>query len=304
MRGVSRRPRERDHSPLLQALVILGRLTSLAHTHPMTLQIRLENSSDVPLEVEGVTPCAVAEKSLDEIRRVTIFEGNRRVELGDFFSVEGDPSDLRLEWEGELAGVHWIGAKLSRGQVHIRGSAGRHVGSEMTGGEIHIHGNAGDWVGAEMSNGLIHVHGDAGHLVGAAYRGSTRGMRGGSLLVDGRVGNELGHTLRRGLIAVGGDAGDLVGFNMLAGTILVFGESGIRHGAGMRRGTLGFFSNPPELLPTFRKGCTFQPPTMPLILRHLNQLGFDAAERHIDAQYDLYHGDLIEGGRGEILIRA
>ncbi len=39
---------------------------------------------------------------------------------------------------------------------------------------------------------------------------------------------------------------------MIAGTIAVFGECGIRPGAGMRRGTLALFgANPPALLPSF-----------------------------------------------------
>ena len=98
-----------------------------------------------------------------------------------------------------------------------------HIGAEMRGGEIVVHGNAADWLGAEMHGGRIHVRGNAGHLVGAVYRGGRRGMTGGEILVDGNAGNEIGHTMRRGLIAIGGNAGDGVGFNMIAGSILVFG---------------------------------------------------------------------------------
>ena len=46
------------------------------------------------------------------------------------------------------------------------------------------------------------------------------------------------------------------GYNMLAGSILLFGDSGIRHGAGMRRGTIAFLGGKgPPLLPTFRRAC-------------------------------------------------
>jgi formylmethanofuran dehydrogenase subunit C len=156
-----------------------------------------------------------------------------------------------------------------------------------------------------MRGGLIRVRGRAGHLVGAAYRGSPRGMTGGTILIHGDVGNEIGHSMRRGLLAAGGRAADLVGFNMLAGTILVFGECGIRHGAGMRRGTLGFFGpTPPPLLPSFRRACRYRPEALGLVLRHLLRLGFPVPEDLPAADVELYNGDLLEGGRGELLIRA
>ena len=44
---------------------------------------------------------------------------------------------------------------------------------------------------------------------------------------------------------------------LLAGTVLVFGECGIRAGAGMRRGTIGLLGARPEaLLPSFRYAAT------------------------------------------------
>ncbi len=271
----------------------------------MTLRLQYKQTSSVPVEVEGITPDALRDKDLAEIEQLAIYHGNEQLPLGELFSVSGDASDARLEWSGELAGVHWIGAKMTDGSMHIEGDAGRHIGSQMRGGEIHVHGNAGDWVGGEMHRGLIRVHGRAGHLVGSAYRGSPRGMTGGTILVDGDVGNELGHSMRRGLIAVGGNTGDLAAFNMLAGTILIFGTSGIRHAAGMKRGTLAFLgeSHPP-LLPTFRHACRFRPDAMSLLLAELRQHDFDVPADVFVADYDLYNGDLIEGGRGEILLRT
>ncbi len=271
----------------------------------MTLQLQYQGQTSVPVEVEGIVSSAVRSLSIAEVERLPLFHGNRSLVLADFFRVSGDPADGHIAWEGDLSGVHWIGAKMSDGVMHVAGNAGRHLGSEMSGGEIHVSGNAGDWVGGEMHGGLIHVQGRAGHLIGAAYRGSARGMTGGTILIHGDVGNEIGHTMRRGLIAVGGDAGDLAGFNMLAGTILFCREVGIRHGAGMRRGTLAFFGDhPPELLPSFRKACRFRPEMLTLVFRQLRLHGFPLPENFSSAMIDLYHGDLIAGGRGEILIRA
>ena len=271
----------------------------------MSLRLEYTAKTTVPVEVEGLVPNAVQEMSLDEIRRFEVFHGNEKVPVAELFDVSGKPSDGQIDWEGELSGVHWIGAKMTAGKICVHGNAGRHLGSEMKGGGIEVAGDAGDWVGGEMHGGQIHVDGRAGHLIGAAYRGSRRGMSGGTILIEGSVGNEIGHTMRRGLLAVGGDAGDLVGFNMLAGTILVFGDGGIRHGAGMRRGTIGFFSDSkPLLLPSFRYGCRCRPGIMPMLLREIDQLGFGIADELILSEYDLYHGDLIEGGRGEILVRV
>jgi formylmethanofuran dehydrogenase subunit C len=271
----------------------------------MTLRLTLRQTTHIPLEVEGITPDVVRDRSLAEIERLDMFHGNAKLPLAEFFTVEGSPSDSVIEWQGDLKGVHWIGAKMASGRMVISGSAGRHVGSEMRGGEIHVLGDVSDWVGGEMHGGLIHVRGNAGHLVGAAYRGSARGMTKGTILIGGNAGNEIGHTLRRGLIAVGGKAGDLAGFGMLAGTILLFGESGIRHGASMKRGTIAFLSDErPPMLPSFRRACRLQPEVLRLVGRHLKTLEFKAPIDRLLDPFELFNGDLIEGGRGEILLRA
>jgi formylmethanofuran dehydrogenase subunit C len=268
------------------------------------LRLRYNANTAVPVEIEGLTPQAVAGKPLAEIERFEIFHGNRKQSLAEYFTVTGDTADGRMEFEGNVAGVHWIGAQMSGGEIHVQGNAGRHVGSEMTGGTIHVHGNASDWVGGEMHGGVIHVRGNAGHLVGSGYRGSRLGMTGGTILVGGSVGNEVGHTLRRGLIAVGGGCGDFVGFNMIAGTVLTFGECGIRPAAGMRRGTVGLFGDrPPALLGTFTKGCVWRPQVLQLLFRRLQSLGFAVPDACWEAQYRVYHGDNVTIGRGEILVR-
>jgi formylmethanofuran dehydrogenase subunit C len=268
------------------------------------LALRYKGNTSVPVEVEGLTPTAVRGQSLAEIQRFEIFHGNQKIPLAEFFDVSGDPADARFEFEGNLAGVHWIGAQMSEGEIHIRGDAGRHIGSEMTGGLIHVHGNASDWVGGEMHGGLIHVHGNAGHLIGSAYRGSKAGMTGGTILIDGSVGNEVGLTLRRGLVAVGGACGDFVGANMIAGTVLVFGQCGQRPAAGMRRGTVGLLGgDPPKLLVSYRKSCVCQPLFLRLMFRQLQNLGFSVPAECIGADYGLYHGDHVAVGRGEVQIR-
>lgn len=269
----------------------------------MPLLLQYQGQATVPLEVEGIRPSEVRDKSLGEIEKLPVFHGNEPAALADFFQVSGDPTDAHMVWSGNLSGVHWIAAGMVEGEVRVEGDAGRHLGSEMTGGTIEVTGNAGDWVGAEIQGGMIHVAGRAGHLVGSAYRGSVQGMQGGTIRIDGDAGNEIGHSMRRGLLIVGGNCGDLIGFNMLAGTICVFGETGIRHGAGMQRGTLAFLgSHRPELLPTFRYACRYQPGVVQLLLRRLQDLGAEIPQKLFESEFDLFHGDLIEGGRGEVLM--
>lgn len=270
----------------------------------MALRLSYYGETTVPVEIEGFTPDWACGKSVADIERFEIFHGNRRIPLGEMFAVSGDASDMRFDIEGNLCSVHWIGAHMSSGQIHIHGSAGRHLGSEMRGGVIHVEHDVSDWLGAEMHGGIIHVKGNAGHLVGAAYRGSPKGMTGGTILVDGNAGNEIGLTMRRGMIAIGGSAGDMLGFNMIAGTVLVFGECGIRPGAGMRRGTLGLFNpSPPPLLPSFHFATTYQPQIVRIMLRGLRDLGFCIDESLLKSDFDLYRGDFVELGKGEVLLR-
>jgi formylmethanofuran dehydrogenase subunit C len=269
----------------------------------MSLQLAYKADTSVPVEVEGLLPHALRDKSLAEIERFEIFHGNEKRPLGDFFTISGSADDGRMDFEGDLAGVHWIGSGLTEGVIHVEGNAGRHVGSEMSGGEIHVSGNADDWVGGEMHGGLIHVRGRAGHLIGSAYRGSKRGMTGGTILIHGEVGNEVGHTMRRGLIAIGGGCGDFVGISMIAGTILVFGPCGIRPAADMRRGTLGLFgAEPPKLLPTFRRGGSDRPLVLQLIFRELRRLGFPVDDALAQSEFRTHHGDMVALGRGEVLV--
>ena len=123
----------------------------------MALTLTHSPGSSLPVELEGITPDRLREKSLAEIERIEVFHGNRRVPLAELFRVSGDPSDGRIDLEGDLSGVHHIGAGMSGGEIRVHGDAGRHVGAEMTGGTIDVEGDAGDWVGAEMKGGLIHV---------------------------------------------------------------------------------------------------------------------------------------------------
>jgi formylmethanofuran dehydrogenase subunit C len=271
----------------------------------MSLQLSYFGETSVPVEIEGLTPDWACDRSLAEIEKFEIFHGNQKLPLAEMFRVSGNASDKRIDFEGNLSGVHWVGAQMASGQVVVHGPAGRHVGSEMAGGEILVEGDSGGWVGCEMGGGMIHIRGNAGHLVGAAYRGSPKGMMGGTILVDGNAGNEIGLSMRRGLIAIGGAAGDMIGFNMIAGTVLVLGDSGIRHGAGMRRGTICLLGpTPPSMLPSFRYACTAPSQILSMMLRDVSNRGLDVPESLKSTDVDYWSGDLVALGRGEVLLRS
>ena len=265
------------------------------------LRLVYRGNTTIPVEAECLTPDQLAGKSLAEIQALPVQHGNAQVPLAEFFEVSGSADDGELLIEGDCGRVKLIGIEMTSGRITVRGNVGMHLGAEMRGGVIEVYGNTGDWVGAEMRGGRIHVHGDAGHLAGAAYRGSRHGMRGGVLLIDGKAGNEIGATMRRGLIAIGGDVGEFAGVGMIAGSVFVFGLPGLRTGAGMKRGTVALFGPPPQLLPTFRFSCVYQPVFMRFYLQKLAGWGFAAAARHLLGSYRRYCGDRVALGKGEVL---
>lgn len=272
------------------------------------LVLRYQLETKVPVDVDELLPEKLDGLSHAEIGKLLVWHGNQQIPVAEAFCISGESGDAAngvLRFEGDLAGVHRIGAGMTAGEIRVAGSAGRHVGSQMRGGAIHIEGSAGDWLGEQMRGGLIQVRGNAGGQVGAAVRGSRRGMTGGTILIDGNAGDELGLAMRRGLIAVSGDAGDGLGFNMIAGTILVFGNAGERVGAGMRRGTIGLFgSSPPVLLPTFTRACQYRPQFLGLYFRELARHGFSVPARLLDSAFKRFQGDHLELGKGEILVAS
>lgn len=272
----------------------------------MPIVITPRATSQIPLEVDSVRMETVREQSADQVATTLIQRGNKQVHLGEFFKVAGSASgDETIVWEGDCSRVKLIGTHLASGTVRVEGDAGMHTGAEMTGGQVIVSGNAGDWLGAEMHGGTIRVRGHAGHLVGAVYRGGFKGMTGGEILIDGDAGNEIGHSMRRGLIAVGGRAGDFAGVNMIAGSIVIGGETGIRYGAGMSRGSIVLLGvDSPELLPTFRYACTYQPVFLRVYLKHLASSGWPVPDDALDSDYRRYNGDFLELGKGEILARV
>ena len=73
-----------------------GLVPGLRRLMPLTLTLR--EPPAVPLETEGLTPDRLAGRRRGEIEALTIWHGNRRAQLADFFTVSGDgDEELRVE---------------------------------------------------------------------------------------------------------------------------------------------------------------------------------------------------------------
>ncbi len=266
-------------------------------------KLTLRTPSTIPLELDGITPLRVMGLSPLEVAKLPIQHGNRSEPLGAFFDVMPDPHRLAdLHFAGDTRNVKHIGARMTSGSVFVEGEAGLHAGAQMSGGSLVLDSGVAGWLGAEMKGGTIEVRGHAGDQVGAAYRGSRRGMTGGTILIRGSAGDELGLLMRRGLIVVENACGEFAGASMIAGTLVLLGEVGGRCGAGMKRGTI-LCAREPQLPPSFRFACDYRPTFLPMYLNHLREMGvsvppvFGGAVR-------CFRGDLLTGGRGEVLVRS
>lgn len=265
----------------------------------MTLVLRSRLVDSLPVSLAGVTPSHLAAMSVSDIEHLEAWQGNVQVPLAELMDVAGDPSDAVWQLEGDFSAVHHVGAGMEGGTIHVAGNIGRHAGSGMRRGRLTIEGNAGDWLGGEMRGGEIEVRGDVAHHAGGAYVGSKTGMRGGTIVVRGSAGTHAGGGMRRGWMVIEGDCGAWAGYRMRAGTLMVLGSCGPRPGAGMRRGTIALMGPAPELLPTFRYACHYQPSALSILLGDLAALEVRGAWE-LKREVGLFNGDLLEGGRGEV----
>jgi len=269
---------------------------------PLVLSVMADASSGGPLSLDltGIVPDRFTGLSLEAIRRLPIRADERPISLGAIFHVEGDTRDDVIECHGDFSRVHGVAAGMASGTMRVTGNVGRHAGEGMTGGRLEVAGNAGDWLACEMTGGQITVHGSAGDNVGGALPGSDHGLRGGVVIVHGDVGQVVGQRMRRGIVAVGGNCGEAAAFEMRAGTVVVAGRVGVHPGLGMGRGSLVSLTVHPTIPATFQRGQAWTPPFLGVLLASLGRAGFSPAFSR-PARWRQWHGDLLAGGRGEIL---
>jgi len=262
-----------------------------------TFYLKLKVKPIVPLDCRTIKPDNFVGKSINDIRKLRIYEGGRRTVLEEIFDVEGPttaPNDINaieLVIMGE--GTHkirYLGYRMTGGKIIVKGDVGPLAGYKMANGTIVIEGNAGSWLGAKMKNGFIEVRGDAGDFIGAKLQGEKpgKGMKGGMIIIHGNAGSNIGAGMKKGAIIIEGNAGNSVGAYMVGGSILVQGNCGSFTGVRMTGGKIVVNGIIDGILPSFYvdsivgaakvKGRVFKKPFM------------------------LFIGDALVSGRGMLFV--
>jgi formylmethanofuran dehydrogenase subunit C len=247
-----------------------------------------------PVVAECINPDVFLGKTVNELRELRTFEGNKQKKLGELFSINEltdrtatDSTVIAIE--GDVSKVRRIGSHMKSGEIKINGNIGMHLGEEMKGGKITVHGNVEAWAGSMMSDGTIEIQGNAGDYLGAPYRGSTKGMHGGKITIYGNVGNEAGASMKKGVIRVYGSAGQFAGFRMRDGTIYVQNNCGARAGACMRDGKIVVGGCLQSVLPSFT-------------IDSLKSKVKIEEDEGVEGPFYVFLGDLAEHGNGKLYV--
>ncbi|MEM0313471.1 MAG: formylmethanofuran dehydrogenase subunit C [Candidatus Bathyarchaeia archaeon] len=252
-------------------------------------------SLKVSVEAEVINPNVFAGKSLEEIANLPVWEGRIKSRLGDFFELEGPvahkPEDVTILIDGDASRVKYIGARMTAGEVIVKGNVDMHTGDMMKGGRIIIEGNADSFTALSMRGGEIIIKGSAGDYLGAAPRGEWRGMMNGRIFVEGNAGREIGAWMMGGLIHVKGNVGQFAGVHMRGGTILVEGNAGARAGAQMVDGKIIILGKLEELLPGF------------VYKETVDNIKLDDATE-VKGPFLRFEGDLAEDGKGSLYLHS
>jgi formylmethanofuran dehydrogenase subunit C len=258
----------------------------------MTVYLSQKRTFNVPIDAQCITPDAFAAKTIEEIKTLKAWEGNRHRLLSELFEISGENDktieEVKIQIIGDLRKVKRVGEGMTNGKITIEGDVGFHLGGKMKGGSITVSGTAGSWLGAVMKGGSINVKGNAGDYVGAAYRGSKKGMRGGTIIIYGNAGNEAGCFMRNGLIKILGNAGQFAGIHMHDGIIFVRGDAEGRAGASMTGGKIVLSGYTVSVLPTFS------------IDDVRKKVKVDSEE--VQGPFYLFTGDITEKGSGKLYV--
>jgi len=262
--------------------------------------LRLRRPPPLRLDLRGITPLALAARSVSDVERRPVGHGNRLLPLAEFFSVSARDDDT-LVFEGDLARCDRLGWQMDGGRLVVDGAAGDYTGACMTAGEITVSGDSGALAACEMAGGSLTVAGSVGDFAASILPGSLDGMRGGQLVVRGRAGARLGDRMRRGTVVVYGDVGDFVASRLVAGTIAIGGRPGTHGGYAMRRGSVVFAGSAPQPLPTFVPAIADVPVFWQLLARDLARHGGPFDKLHM-RRIERHLGDLGADGRGEWVV--
>jgi formylmethanofuran dehydrogenase subunit C len=257
------------------------------------ITFKIKKTLRVPIDAPDLGPDGIIGKSLDEICKIEIWEGNRKINLGEIFDVNGEKVDkleeLSIRVIGDVSKVKRIGQNMSGGNIQIDGNAGMYLGNKMKGGSIIVSGDVRSWLGSSMLGGMIEVKGNAGDFVGASYRGKNEGMKGGMILIHGDAGNEIGCWMKGGIIQIMGNSEAYPGMHMKNGTIYVGKNCLCRAGAQMSGGKIIINGKIPEILPSFT----------------IESISGSAriGKEKIQGPFYLFLGDGNEEGEGRLYVR-
>jgi len=273
---------------------------------PAALEIRLREPLIQPLEWNRRATELLQNRDLDGLRKWPLEQAGSKLRFEAIFELQetGEQADS-VTFHGDFSQLHGLGRGWAAGLLRIEGSVGDSLGEGMSGGRIEVTSDVGHCLGRGMSGGQIVISGNAGNHVGGPAPGSLKGMTGGEIFITGSAGDLVGERMRRGTIVVLGEVGGQVGQEMLAGTILLKSAPADLPGIGMKRGTIllleqEFADTFPG--PHFDYAVRYEPVFIRVLLKHLQKtFGWNEAA-DISTIWDRYCGDMLEGGRGEILV--
>ena len=267
------------------------------------LTLTLKETPRQRVDLSPLAPELLKGKSQAEISAIELSSGNRRLRVGELFSLSGDdPSSLVIN--NGCDKLDRIGQAMNSGSITVHGDAGAYLGFAMKNGAVTVHGNVGAYAASGMKNGLLHIRGNADDFLAAAIPGERHGMTGGMVIVTGNAGDRVGDHMRRGVVLIEGDAGDFCASHMLAGTIAVLGKAASFAGHSMQRGTLLLNTMPTELPATFNDCGAHHLNYLPLLIKFWQSLDSKFARLEPRSRVRRYMGDLACGGKGEVLVFA
>lgn len=270
-----------------------------------TLCLTLKEPPAQRVDLSPLTAGHLTGKAVEDVAAIELATGNRKVRLDSLFAISGTFVS-ELEIRGSCDRLDYIAAGMTHGRIVVEGDAGAYLGAGMSGGSLVVHGSVGAYAATGMHGGRIHVYGGAGDFLAGARPGERHGMQGGLVLVDGDAGDRLGDRMRRGMVLIEGNAGDYCASRMVAGTIAVWGTVGKLPGLAMRRGTLLLQRPSSPLPPTFNDCGEYPLNFLTLLVRSWRTLRSKYYSKLPDSGLRVrrYMGDVANGGRGEILVRA
>ncbi|MEM0211895.1 MAG: formylmethanofuran dehydrogenase subunit C [Candidatus Methanomethylicia archaeon] len=264
----------------------------------ITYRLKLKDKFIVPIDARSISPDNFVGKSLEDIKKISIFEGGRESTIEDIFDVEGPSfsskealNNVEIIIEGASTGkLRYLGYKMSGGKIIVKGDAGHFIGYRMSNGVIIVEGRAGSYVGSKMKGGSIEIFKDCGDCIGGKLPGEKpgKGMSGGSIIVHGNAGSQVGVGMKGGRILIDGNSGMLCGSYMMGGTIIVKMRCGLYPGARMTAGRIIVGGIVEGILPSF-----YVDSIIPSI---------KVREVVFNKPFMIFLGDVLVGGRGTLNI--